>query len=48
VKLGLVDDLAAEIFALTVFLCDLLQLSPFHHLLLVAPLQLKMLLLDSL
>ena len=32
VKLGLLDDLAAEIFALTVFLCDdLLQLKPASH-----------------
>ena len=33
VKLGVLDELAAEIFALTVFLCDdLLQLKPAFHL----------------
>jgi len=28
VKLGVLDELAAEVFALTVFMCDLLQLRP--------------------
>ena len=33
VKLGVLDELAAEVFALTVFLCDdLLQLKPASHL----------------
>ena len=32
VKLGMLDELAAEVFALTVFLCDgLLQLKPASH-----------------
>jgi len=32
VRLGVLDELAAEVYALTVFLCDDLQLKPASHL----------------